>query len=62
MNNFFYVCRIFPKGMSRKDKMEWKYANSTNLKVCVDASCVTVSVAVLVVTGALIVSSPQPVL
>jgi hypothetical protein len=48
--------------MSRKDKMEWKYAKSANLKVCVDASCVTVSVAVSVVTGALVVLSPQPVL
>jgi len=26
VNNFFDVCWIFPKGMSRKDKMEWKYA------------------------------------
>jgi hypothetical protein len=26
VNNFFGVCWIFPKGMSRKDKMEWKYA------------------------------------
>jgi hypothetical protein len=48
--------------MSRKDKMEWKYAKLTNLKVCVDASCATVSIAVSVVTGALIGSSPQPVL
>jgi hypothetical protein len=40
--------------MSRKDKKEWKYAKLTNLKVCVDASCATVNIAISVVTGALL--------
>jgi hypothetical protein len=62
VNNFSYVWLIFPKGMSRKDKMEWKYAKLTNLTVCVDASCAGVSIAVSVVTGALNVSSSKPVL